>query len=72
MAQIRGFEVYTLWFIIPITLFVLGLLIYVMVKFRAGANPTPSKTSHNTPSRWSGRSARWSSFWQSPFPPSIC
>jgi hypothetical protein len=39
MAQIRGFEVYTLWFIIPITLFVLGLLIYVMVKFRAGANP---------------------------------
>jgi len=48
MQQIRSFEVYTLWFIIPITLFVLALLVYVMVKFRAGANPTPSRTSHNT------------------------
>lgn len=48
MAQIRGFEIYTLWFIVPITLFVLALLVYVMVKFRAGANPTPSRTSHNT------------------------
>ncbi|WP_322989813.1 MULTISPECIES: cytochrome c oxidase subunit II [unclassified Hoeflea] len=48
MSQVRGFEQYTLWFIIPITLFVLVLLIYVMVKFRASANPNPSKTSHNT------------------------
>lgn len=48
MTQIRGFEIYTLWFIVPITLFVLALLIYVMVKFRAGANPNPSKTSHNS------------------------
>jgi len=31
-----------------ITLFVLGLLIYVMVKFNAKANPVPSKTTHNT------------------------
>ncbi|MEL0204939.1 MAG: cytochrome c oxidase subunit II transmembrane domain-containing protein [Alphaproteobacteria bacterium] len=31
-----------------ISLFVLGLLIYVSVRFRAAANPTPSKTSHNT------------------------
>lgn len=30
-----------------ITLFVLGLLIYVGVKFRASANPVPSRTSHN-------------------------
>ena len=48
MSQIRGFETYTLWFIVPITLLVLALLIYVMVKFRAGANPNPSRTSHNT------------------------
>lgn len=48
MEQITSFEHYTLWFIVPITLFVLFLLIYVMVKFRAGANPVPSKTSHNT------------------------
>jgi len=31
-----------------ISLFVLGLLVYVSVRFRASANPTPSKTSHNT------------------------
>ncbi len=31
-----------------ISLFVLGLLLYVMVRFRKGANPVPSKTSHNT------------------------
>ena len=30
-----------------ITLFVLGLLVYVGVKFRAEANPVPSRTSHN-------------------------
>ena len=48
MQQIRSFETYTLWFIVPITLFVLALLLYVMVKFRASANPTPSRTSHNS------------------------
>ncbi|MDC1383224.1 cytochrome c oxidase subunit II [Candidatus Puniceispirillum sp.] len=31
-----------------ISLFVLGLLIYVSVRFRASRNPKPSKTSHNT------------------------
>jgi len=31
-----------------ITLFVLALLIYVMVKFNARANPSPSRTTHNT------------------------
>ena len=48
MHQIRWFEAYTLWFIIPITLLVLALLVVVMVKFRASRNPVPSKTSHNT------------------------
>jgi len=33
---------------IAIAVFVLALLIYVAVKFNAKANPTPSKTSHNT------------------------
>ncbi|MCR9256980.1 MAG: cytochrome c oxidase subunit II [Alphaproteobacteria bacterium] len=37
-----------LWVITFITLFVLALLIYVCVKFNKNANPTPSKTSHNT------------------------
>lgn len=31
-----------------ISLFVLGLLVYVGIRFRATANPTPSKTSHHT------------------------
>ena len=48
MEEIRWFEQYTLWFIVPVTLFVLVLLIIVVVKFREGANPVPSKTSHNT------------------------
>ncbi len=48
MREIIWFERYTLWFIVPITLFVLGLLVYVMVKFNAKRNPVPSRTSHNT------------------------
>ena len=31
-----------------ITVFVLGLLLYCMLRFNANANPTPSRTSHNT------------------------
>ncbi len=31
-----------------VSLFVLGLLFWVIVKFRRGANPEPSKTTHNT------------------------
>ncbi len=34
--------------ITAITLLVLGLLVYVMVKFNAKANPVPSRTTHNT------------------------
>jgi cytochrome c oxidase subunit 2 len=48
MAQIEWFEVYTLWFIVPITLLVLVLLGWCIVKFRASRNPTPSRTTHNT------------------------
>ncbi len=48
MEGIRWFEQYTLWFIIPITIIVLLLLIVVVARFRSGANPVPSKTSHNT------------------------
>ena len=48
MEQIRWFEHYTLWFIVPITLLVLFLLIAVVLHFRSGSNPVPSKTSHNT------------------------
>nr|WP_245578910.1 cytochrome c oxidase subunit II [Cucumibacter marinus] len=37
-----------LWIITIITLFVLALLIWVIVRYNAKANPTPSKTTHNT------------------------
>jgi cytochrome c oxidase subunit 2 len=48
MQQITWFEHYTLWFIVPITLLVLALLAYCILRFRASANPSPSRTSHNT------------------------
>lgn len=35
--------------IVVISLFVLGLLVYVVVKFNAKANPTPDRFTHNTP-----------------------
>ncbi|MGI9355335.1 MAG: cytochrome c oxidase subunit II [Rhizobiaceae bacterium] len=45
---IIDFDVWTFWFIVPITLFVMFLLAYVMIRFRASANPVPTKTTHNT------------------------
>jgi cytochrome c oxidase subunit 2 len=48
MHQVRWFEHYTLWFIVPITLLVLLLLVVVALKFRADRNPVPTRTSHNT------------------------
>lgn len=48
MSQVRWFEQYTLWFIVPITLLVLLLLAWCIIKYRASVNPTASRTSHNT------------------------
>lgn len=48
MEEIRWFERYTLWFIAPITILVMILLGWCIVKFRAAKNPVPSRTSHNT------------------------
>lgn len=48
MEQIIWFERYTLAFIVPITILVLLLLGWCIIKYRASANPTPSRTSHNT------------------------
>jgi cytochrome c oxidase subunit 2 len=47
-VEMHNFHDLLMWIIVLITLFVLALLIYVMVRFRASANPVPSKTSHNT------------------------
>lgn len=48
MEQIENFHNILLVIITIITLFVLLLLGYVCWRFRAKANPTPSKTTHNT------------------------
>jgi cytochrome c oxidase subunit II len=48
MDHINSFHNGLLVVITVITLFVLALLIAVMVKFNARANPTPSRTTHHT------------------------
>ena len=48
MDQIESFHTELLYIITAVCLFVLALLIYIAFKFRAGANPTPSKVHHNT------------------------
>lgn len=46
-ADIHKFHTLLLWIITPITLFVLALLLYVVVRFNKSANPTPRKFTHN-------------------------
>lgn len=48
MAEIEGFNVLLSIIIIGISIFVLGLLAFICVRFNASRNPTPSKTAHNT------------------------
>jgi cytochrome c oxidase subunit II len=49
MADIISFHTFLLWVITAITVFVLALLLIIMIRFNARANPTPSRTTHNTP-----------------------
>jgi cytochrome c oxidase subunit 2 len=49
MADIIGFHTFLVWVITAITVFVLALLLIIMIRFNARANPTPSRTTHNTP-----------------------
>lgn len=48
MERIQSFHDLMLVVITAITVFVLVLMLYVMYRFRESANPTPSRTSHNT------------------------
>ena len=48
MEDIVWFHTLLVWIIAAIALFVLVLLVVVMVKFNAKANPVPSRTTHNT------------------------
>lgn len=49
MEQITNFHHILLVLITAITLFVLALLLYIMVRFNSRANPVPSTNTHNTP-----------------------
>ena len=48
MDDIVWFHDFLLWLIAAIVLFVLVLLVIVIVRFNARANPVPSRTTHNT------------------------
>jgi len=48
MDDIVWFHNFLLWLIVVITIFVLALLVIVVVKFNARANPVPSRITHNT------------------------
>ncbi|MGI8724187.1 MAG: cytochrome c oxidase subunit II [Methyloceanibacter sp.] len=48
MEQITSFHTFVTIIIVVIALFVLGLLVFVMVRFNETRNPLPSRTAHNT------------------------
>ena len=48
METIVSFHNFLLWVIGAISLFVLVLLVYALVRFSAGSNPEPSRTTHNS------------------------
>jgi cytochrome c oxidase subunit II len=49
MVDIARFHYALLWIVGLISVFVLGLLLFVILRFNARVNPTPSRTTHNTP-----------------------
>ena len=51
MEQITSFHDFVNIIIVLIALFVLGLLIYVMIRFNEKRHPQPSRTTHNTAAR---------------------
>ncbi len=48
MENIEDFHRLLVWIITAISLFVLALLLWIMVRYNRRANPTPSRTEHNT------------------------
>jgi len=48
MDSIQRFHTLLIWIIFGVSIFVLALLIWVMIRYNARANPVPSKTTHNT------------------------
>jgi cytochrome c oxidase subunit II len=48
MERLYDFHTLLVWIISAISVFVLGLLLYVIIRFRESANPVPSRTTHHT------------------------
>jgi cytochrome c oxidase subunit 2 len=48
MTQIEDFHRLLVWIIVAVCLFVLALLVWIVIRYRAGANAVPSKVHHNT------------------------
>ncbi|WP_431859057.1 cytochrome c oxidase subunit II [Azospirillum sp.] len=48
MEMMDGFHHLLLWIMVAIVVLVIALLAFVIVRFNARRNPTPSRTSHNT------------------------
>jgi cytochrome c oxidase subunit 2 len=48
MENIEDFHRLLVWIITAISLFVLALLVWIMIRYNRRSNPTPSKTEHNT------------------------
>lgn len=48
MESIHSFHEMLLYIIVAVTLFVLVLLVWVAIRYNRRANPTPSRTTHNT------------------------
>ncbi|HKQ11679.1 MAG TPA: cytochrome c oxidase subunit II [Rhizomicrobium sp.] len=48
MEQIEMFHTELFWICLFVCLFVLALLVWIVIKYRAGANAVPSKVHHNT------------------------
>jgi cytochrome c oxidase subunit 2 len=48
MDRIESFHTLLVWIIVAISLFVLALLVWIVVRYNARSNPIPSKTHHNS------------------------
>lgn len=48
MERIESFHQLLLYIIVAISLFVLALLVWIIIRYNGRSNPTPSKTHHNT------------------------
>lgn len=48
-VEAQGLETLVMWIIVPIVVFVCGLMLYVILRFNAKSNPIPAKFTHNTP-----------------------